>query len=287
MSKVALLGLGAMGSRMAANLIKVGHAVTVWNRDDTKTAALREQGAGVTATPREAARHADFVITVLTDDAAARAVWTDPVSGALGGLNKGATAIECSTTTPGWALELGSLVEAREGRLIDAPMSGSRPQAEAGQLVFMVGGERPAFEAATPILDSMAAKVMHVGALGQGAVLKLSINALFAAQLGSLAELLGLLSRNGFEAKRAAELIGHFPIVAPPIAGAARMMAAGDTEPLFTVDLMAKDLDYVLQMAAASGSDLPSAENARAAFRAAQERGLGQANITALAALYA
>lgn len=287
MLKVAFLGLGAMGSRMAANLIKRGHAVTVWNRDDAKTATLREQGARVAATPREAARHADFVISVLTDDMAARAVWIDPVSGALGGLNTGATAIECSTTTPAWALELGSLVEAHGARLIDAPMSGSRPQAEGGQLVFMVGGDRAAFEAATPVLDSMAAKVMHVGALGQGAVLKLSINALFAAQLGSLAELLGLLSRNGFEAKQAAEWIGHFPIVAPPIAGAARMMAAGETGPLFTIDLMAKDLDYVLQMASASGSDLPCAESARTAFQAAQERSLGQANITALAALYA
>lgn len=286
MSNIALLGLGAMGSRMAIHLINTGHSVTVWNRDGTKTAALRDQGAHGAATPGDAALHADFVISVLTDDAATRAVWTDPDIGALNGLKAGATAIECSTTTPAWARELGRLVEAKDARFLDAPMSGSRPQAEAGQLVFMVGGVQACFEIARPILECMAAKVMHVGPHGSGAVLKLSINALFAAQLASLAEVLGVLSRHGFEARHAADLIGQFPIIAPPIAGAAKMMAVGDIDPLFTIDLMAKDLAYMIETATVSHATVPSAELALAACRMAQARSLGQANVTALAALY-
>lgn len=286
MPKIALLGLGAMGSRMAVNFINTGHSVTVWNRDSKKTIALRDLGAHVATTPRDAALHADFVFTVLTDDLATRAVWTDPASGALNGLKAGATAIECSTTTPAWALELGRLVDARGATLLDAPMSGSRPQAESRQLVFMVGGALACFEAARPLLESMAAKVMHVGPQGSGALLKLSINALFAAQMASIAELLGFLSRNGFTVTRAAELIGQFPIVAPPIAGAARMMAAGDNDPLFTIDLMSKDLAYLIETATTSLAAVPSAEMSLAAFQTAQKQGLGGANITAMAALY-
>ncbi|MDH4441549.1 MAG: NAD(P)-dependent oxidoreductase [Rhizobium sp.] len=271
---------------MAVNLINTGHSVTVWNRDGKKAVALRDLGAHVATTPREAALHADFVLTVLTDDLATRAVWTDPASGALNGLKAGATAIECSTTTPVWALELGRLVNAKGAQFLDAPMSGSRPQAEGRQLVFMVGGPLACFDAARPLLECMAAKVMHVGPQGSGALLKLSINALFAAQLASIAEVLGFLSRNGFTVTRAAELIGQFPIVAPPIAGAARMMAAGDNAPLFTIDLMSKDLAYLLETATTSLAAVPSAEMTLAAFQMAQKQGLGGANITAMAALY-
>lgn len=286
MPNIALLGLGAMGSRMAVNLINTGHSVTVWNRDSKKTIALRDLGASVAATPREAAVHADFVFTVLTDDQATRAVWTDPASGALNSLKAGATAIECSTTTPAWAIELGRLVDTKGASFLDAPMSGSRPQAESRQLVFMVGGAPACFETARPVLECMAAKVMHVGPQGSGALLKLSINALFAAQLASIAELLGVLARNGFTVTRAAELIGEFPIVAPPIAGAARMMAAGDNAPLFTIDLMTKDLAYLIETAKTSLAAVPSAEMSLAAFLTAQQQGLGGANITAMTALY-
>jgi 3-hydroxyisobutyrate dehydrogenase-like beta-hydroxyacid dehydrogenase len=166
-------------------------------------------------------------------------------------------------------------------------VSGSRPQAEGAQLVFMVGGSADAFAIAAPVLESLAAKVMHVGQLGQGAVLKLAINALFAVQLEGVAEILGFLARNGFSREQAAELIGRFPILAPPIAGAAKMMAAKNNAPLFTIDLIEKDLRYVFETAKASGAELPGAANARAAFRKAQDMGLGDSNVSGLAAVFA
>jgi 3-hydroxyisobutyrate dehydrogenase-like beta-hydroxyacid dehydrogenase len=285
--KIAFLGLGAMGSRMAANLVKAGHAVTVWNRDLAKAQAFCQHGGALAGTPKAAADGADIVISMVTDDAAARHVWLDAGSGALAGMKPGAVAIECSTVTPAWIRALGAAVAGKGVSLLDAPVAGSRPQAEAGQLVFMVGGETAAFARAEPALAPLAAKVMHVGALGQGAVLKLAVNTLFAAQLESVAELLGFLSRNGFEAQQAAELLGAFPIVAPPVAGAARMMATKSTAPLFTIDLIEKDLGYILDTAKASGADLPGAASARAAFQRAQGRGLGQANVSGLAAVFA
>ncbi len=285
--RLAFLGLGAMGSRMAANLLKAGHSVTVWNRDPGKAAKLAEAGAALAETPRVAAADAGFVFSMVTDDDAARSVWLDPRTGALAGLGAGAIAIECSTVTPGWVRELGALVGARRAQLLDAPVAGSRPQAEAGQLVFMVGGDQTALAQAGPVLEPLAAKVIHVGGQGQGAILKLAVNALFAAQLQSVAELLGFLARNGFGPEQAAELLGTFPIVAPPLAGAARMMAAKSAAPLFTIDLLAKDLGYLLDAAKASGSALPGAASARASFRRAQEQGLGQANVSGLAAMFA
>jgi 3-hydroxyisobutyrate dehydrogenase len=287
MTKIAFLGLGAMGQRMAANLVKAGHAVTVWNRDGAKAEVFCKTGARMVGTPRAAAVGADIVFTMVTDDDAARTVWLDRETGALAGMAPGAIAIECSTVTPAWIRALGAAAADSGVVLLDAPVAGSRPQAEAGQLVFMVGGDSAAFARAEPVLAALAAKVMHVGPLGQGAVLKLAVNTLFAAQLESVAELLGFLGRNGFQAEQAAELLSAFPIVAPPIAGAARMMAARNTTPLFTIDLIEKDLGYIIDTAKASGADLPGAESARAAFRKAQGQGLGQSNVSGLAAVFA
>jgi 3-hydroxyisobutyrate dehydrogenase len=287
MTKIAFLGLGAMGSRMAANLAKAGDDVTVWNRDAAKAEAFCKAGGSMAGTPAAAATGADMVFSMVTDDEAARTVWLDARTGALQAMKPGAIAIECSTVSPAWTQELGAAVAGKGASLIDAPVAGSRPQAEAGQLVFMVGGDAAAFARAEPVLAPLAAKVMHVGKLGQGAVLKLAVNALFAAQLESVAELLGFLSRNGFRAEQAAELLGAFPIVAPPIAGAAKMMASKSTTPLFTIDLIEKDLGYIIDTAKASGADLPGAASARAAFRQAQGRGLGQSNVSGLAAVFA
>lgn len=284
MQHIAFLGLGAMGARMAAHLVKAGYAVTVWNRDPAKAAPLQHSGAALAATPREAAQGADIVISMVTDDTAARNVWMDAQTGAAAGLQPGAVAIECSTVTPGWVRQLADEVLRRGAQLLDAPVVGSRPQADAAQLIFMVGGDGPTLAQVRPVLSTLAAKVLHVGEVGQGAVLKLAVNALFAEQLHSVAELLGFLTRNGFAADQAADLLAEFPIVAAPIAGAARMMAAGNTAPLFTIDLIEKDLRYLLDAAQASGAELPGATAARTAFQRAQRMGLGGSNVTAVAA---
>lgn len=284
---IAFLGLGAMGSRMALHLVRAGHAVTVWNRDAAKAEPLARAGAAIAGTPRAAAEGADIVFSMVTDDGSARAIWLDASDGAINGLKRGAIAVECSTVTPAFIRELHRALDGRGARLLDAPVAGSRPQAEAGQLIFMVGGPAEAMETARPVLAPLAAQILHVGATGQGAVLKLAVNTLFAAQLESVAELLGFLTRNGFGAEEAAGLLAQFPIVAAPIAGAAKMMAAKVTAPLFTIDLIEKDLGYILETAQASGAALPGAECVRSAFRQAQARGLGQANVSGLAAVFA
>ena len=187
-----------------------------------------------------AAAGADVVFTMVTDDAAARQVWLDEAAGALHGLKPGAIAIESSTVTPAFVRELAARVAAREARFLDAPVAGSRPQAEAGQLVFMVGGEAGTIAAARPLLEVLGARVIPVGTAGQGAVLKLAVNTLFAAQLASLAELLGFLSDHievvwdlDHEARATADRLGlRFERV--PTVGTDRGFVAG------LVDLLAE-----------------------------------------------
>jgi 3-hydroxyisobutyrate dehydrogenase len=283
MTRIAWLGLGAMGSRMAAVLLKAGYELTVWNRTPESSAPLVAAGARLARTPAEAAGAADIIFSMLTDDDAARAVWLAG-DGALKGAKPDAVIVEASTVSPTWISELAAAAESAGVDLIDAPVAGSRPQAEAGQLIVMAGGEASVFELVRPVLSAMAADVIHVGPKGSGAVLKLAVNAFFAVQLAAMAELLGLLARNGVNRVVAAELLARFPVVAPPLAGAARMMAAGLAAPMFTIDLVAKDLAYA--SALAKPGDAPMSDAAHYVARQAILAGLGELNVSGLARLY-
>ena len=283
--QIAFLGLGAMGARMAPHLLDAGHALTVWNRSAGPTAALASAGAAVAATPRSAAAGADLVIAMVTDDAASRAVWTGP-DGALAGLAAGAVAVESSTLTPGWIRELAALAEARGARFLDAPVSGSRPQAEGATLVYLVGGDADALEVARPAFEAMGGAVHHVGAGGSGALVKLAVNALMGVGVGAAAELLAALAASGVDRATAARVIGATPAAAPVVAPAMRLMAEGAHDPLFPVDLLEKDLGYAAGVAADAGTDAPAVAAARATFQKAQAAGLGDRNMTAVARLY-
>jgi 3-hydroxyisobutyrate dehydrogenase len=283
MTRITFLGLGAMGQRMAARLVAAGHPVTVWNRSPQAAQALREHGAAVAATPREAAEGADVVISMVFDDAASRRVWLDSADGALRGMKASAVAIESSTLTPAWIGDLGAALAARGIAFVDAPVAGSRPQAEAGQLIFMAGGDAAAVERVKPLLLAMGSAVHHVGAVGSGAWLKLAVNALFGTQVAAMAEQLALLRGAGIDAERALAALKAMPVTSPAAAGAATLMLAGHFAPQAPVDLIAKDLGYVL---ASSAQPLPLTQAVAARFAAAQGAGLGGENLVAVSKLY-
>ncbi len=286
MQTVAFLGLGARGSRMAQRRLGQGHTLRVWNRSPAPAEALVERGAVRAATPREAAAGADVVISIVSDDSAARSVWLDAETGACAGLSRGALAVESSSVTPAWILELGGAVRAAGADLVDAQVTGSRPQAEAGQLIYMIGGEEGGFERAREILKPLGGAFYHIGPLGKGSTFKLAVNALFAAQLASVAELLAMLARNGIDEHAAVETLTHFPTLSPAMAGNARLMVERRTSPLFTIDLMAKDLGYALEVARAAGAQAPIVEASHNVFEAARDKGFGDKNISALRLLY-
>src|SRR5271168_1104442 len=139
--RIAVLGLGAMGRRMAVRLLRAGHSVSVYNRSAGPLHDLVAAGAMAGTTPRAAADGAEIVIAMVRDNEASRAVWCDEQDGALKGIGAGAIAIESSTLTPGWVRELAAKVQQTGANLLDAPVVGSRPQADAGQLIHLVGGD--------------------------------------------------------------------------------------------------------------------------------------------------
>ncbi|MFN3200383.1 MAG: NAD(P)-dependent oxidoreductase [Bradymonadia bacterium] len=275
MSRIAFLGLGAMGVRMARHLLD-GHTVTVYNRTSARAEPLVAAGAHLAPTPKAAAEGADVIITMLTDDDAAEAVWLGE-DGAIHSMQSGALAMECSTVTPAWIARLGEVVHSAGGRLLDAPVAGSTPQAEAAKLIFMAGGAEADFEEAKPFMERMGGKVMHVGALGHGATLKLVVNSLFASQVALMAELLQLVAGQGLDPVHITALLAQMPVTSPAAAGVAGLMNAGSHGPKFTTDLVIKDLRYAQSLGA-----LPVVAAACARFEAASEAGLGAQNLTAV-----
>lgn len=272
---IAFLGLGAMGQRMVARLVAAGHQVTVWNRSAGPTPA----GSQRAASPAEAARGAALVFSMVFDDAASRRVWLAE-DGAAQALAPEALAVECSTLSPAWVAELGAALPVP---LVDAPLAGSRPQAEAGQLIFLLGATPDQTERLRPVLLALGSAVHRVGPAGSGAWLKLAVNSLFATQVVAVAEQLALLRGAGLDLDAALPALKSLPVMSASSLGALALMQAGQHPPMAPVDLIAKDLDYAL---AASAHPLPLTAAVRQRFADTQAAGLGALNLTAVRRLY-
>ena len=280
MTQIAFLGLGAMGSRMAARLIAAGHPVTVWNRSPQRAAELTN--AKQAATPREAVQDAEYVFSMVRDDFACRYVWVDRTAGALTGMAPGTMAIECSTVSVAWSLEWSACMKDRGMRAIDAPVLGSRPQAEAGQLISLAGGSAADVEKASPLLKSFAAAVHHTGPAGTGAAIKLAANTLFATQVAALAELLCVLAKQGVDAAKAVDILATTPIMSMAAKGAAGLMLRNAHAPMFPIELVEKDLRYLLDALTVAGAKAPVSAKVSDVYTAAAEAGAGARNITAI-----
>lgn len=285
-SSVAVLGLGAMGRRMARRLLDVGVPLAVWNRTPDAADALVADGARRATSPRDAAQGAAAVLSVVTDDAASRAVWTGP-DGALAGLAADAVAVESSTLTPAWVAGWAGLVGAPAPPRSTRPSSGRGRRPRRGGSRSSSAATRPRWAASgrvRPLLDAMGGAVHACGPTGSGAALKLAVNALFAAQVAQAAEALAFARALGVEG--AADVLAALPVTSPASAGAIAAIGAGAFDPLFPVDLLAKDLRYATETAARAGVDAPLASAARAVFERARDAGLGGLNVTGVARLY-
>lgn len=286
MSKITLLGMGAMGSRMAMSLLKSGHEVTVWNRSVGKTSVLEQAGAKVASHPCDAVDNAEFVISMVRDDEASKQVWLDPDTGALAGFPKGAIAIESSTLTLDWIGNLGKEMKARNIEFLDAPVAGTRPQAEAAKLIYFVGGNENTFVKAKPILEAMGSTIHFVGAVGSGMTIKLAVNSLFGIQLSAIGELVGLMRECGLNETKAVEIISSTPVCSPAAKMAAGAMVARKFAPLFPIELVEKDLTYAIEAAKGKNETLPLVSSTQKIFAKAVEQGYGEDNITGIVQLY-
>lgn len=282
MTQIAVLGLGAMGARMAQRLLAGGHSLTVWNRSPARAEALVAQGAKWAATPAAAVARCEVALGMLRDDDAAHAVWLNSADAALPALPPAAIAIESSTLSLAGIQTLAAAFAAAGRRLLEAPVAGSRPQAEAGTLIHLVGGEAELLARVRPLLALLGQTVHHLGPHGAGAALKLAVNSLFGVQAVALAEVLTLMRRAGLDPDEGFALMAATPVCSPAAAVLGRAMLAGAFDPLFPVELVEKDFGYAL----AAGGELPLIQATRARFAHAIAQGLGGAHLSAVVQLY-
>ncbi len=273
-----------MGAGMAGRLAAGGFPLAVFNRDPAKAAPFAARGVRVAATPSEAAEGAELIFSMVADDAAARTVWLGE-AGALAAAKPGAVLVECSTVSVEWIREFGAAARRRGAGLevLDAPVTGSRPHAAAGELTFLVGGAAEALAKARPALEAMGRAVLPVGPAGSGARLKLINNFLCGVQVAAFAEALVMIERGGLDRAAAlGVLTGGAPGSPLVRAMAERMSASEPVAPQFHLELMAKDLAYARVEAAASGLELRTADAARERFTAAVAAGLGSRDLSAV-----
>lgn len=277
--KIAILGQGAMGARMAARLAAAGHDIRAWNRSPFTPA----ENIARTPTPAAAAEDADVVLSMVRDDDASFAVWCGR-AGALEAMSDGAIGVDCSTVSIAHAQHLAETFANAGKTFVEAPVLGSRPQAEAGKLIFLCGGVAEAVARLEPVFSVLGAATHHAGPFGAGATVKLLANALFGIQVAAVAELLPLALRGGVTPARAAEILGATPVMSLAAKAAADGINARAFAPQFPIDLVAKDFGLIGRLA--GGGDTPLADAARGVYARAARADYGALNITAIAELY-
>jgi 3-hydroxyisobutyrate dehydrogenase len=284
MLRVALLGLGTMGAGMAGRLLKAGWPLTVWNRSRERAAALVEEGAILADSPQAASAAADVVISMVADDEASQRVWLGE-NGALSGARAGTILLEASTLSPAWVRELAAAAAEHGCDFLDAPVTGSKPQAAAGELLFLVGGEQQALELVLPVLRVMSRDVIHLGPTGSGALMKLINNFLCGAQVAAFAEALALIEKSGLEREQALAVLTNGAPGSPLVKVMAARMTAHDYSVNFVLELMQKDLTYALAEAERHSVPLSTAATARRLFERATEAGYGKQDFSAVVEL--
>lgn len=276
MSKPAIgfIGLGLMGRPMAANLLKAGFPVTVWNRTASRMQPLVAQGAKAAATPREAAAAADVLITIVSDPPALEQV-VEGEQGALMGLRRGSVLIDSSTVSPGLARWIAAACAERGAESLDAPVTGGTWGAEKGELVFMIGGPAETLARVEPVLGAMGKRWFHIGPHGAGQTIKLAMNMLYALEVDALAESLALATAGGVPGEKLVEVMQSSMGRAPVLDVKAPLLLTGEYPPSFPLRLMHKDMTLALELAKQLGVELPAGAAAREAYdavlRAARE----------------
>ena len=281
MTTVAVLGAGRMGGAMVGTLRRAGFDVVAWNRDRAKADEVaRTTGARIAQTAEEAAAGADVALSSLADDAAVEAVYAE----ALEGFHAGQVVLEMSTIAPETVRTVAPSVQGRGATMLDAPVSGSVPVVERGELLIMVGGEPDGLERARPVLEALSSTIIHVGDLGTGATMKLAVNALVHGLAVALSESLVLAERAGVERTTAYEVFASGAAAAPFVLYKRAAFERPDETPVaFSLDLVAKDLDLILALAERVGAPMPQADTNREEVRAALAAGMGESDMSALA----
>jgi 3-hydroxyisobutyrate dehydrogenase len=280
MTSVAFIGLGKMGLGMASRLMAAGHNVRVYNRTASRAHLLTKDGAVACSTPREACAGVEAVFSMTADDQSSRALWFGRDGVLTAHLPPGTFAIECSTLSHDWVMELAGECRTRGLRYIDAPVTGLPEAAAAGKLTLLIGAEDTDLVAARPLLEPLADRILPFGPIGAGTAYKLMINMVGAVQIAAAAEGMAIAQRAGLDLAAVADAIAIGQAASPQVVRNTRRMASGDHDQniVFTPALRLKDVEYALRYARSLGVGSPFGDLAARLLRQLCAQGDAQAN---------
>ena len=285
---VGFVGLGAMGLPMAKRVLGAGHKMyTTFHRRREPAEELRGMGAVILATPAQVATAADVVITILPADSELKEV-VFGATGILDGISSGKVLIEMTSGTALAMEEIAAAIGGKGGSVLDAPVSGGTPAAEQGTLTIMVGGDEPLLERFRPLLQAMGTRILHVGKLGQGKIVKIVNQMMAAIHLLTIGEAFALGIKNGADPDVLYEVIksssGYSRMMDLRLRG---FLLEGSFEPGFKLDLMKKDVNLALESAKTSNTPLLLTSAVAQVFAAASAAGKGSKDFSAAAQLLA
>lgn len=277
--RVAYIGLGIMGRPMAANLVKAGHEVSVWNRTPKDV-----EGARTASTPADAARDAEVVWMCVSDTAAVEQVLLGP-DGVASVLKEGMIVADSSTISPAATRKFSEAVRAKGADYVDAPMTGSKVGAEGGQLVFIVGGSEESIARLQPLFSAMGKANVRMGDVGKGQSAKISMNLMIAMTFEGFAEGLTLAKKLGVKPEDLIGLIQQTMVRSGVIDYKAPFVLKHDFSPNFPLRLMHKDIHLVLDAAKEARVKLPAIETVDEVYEVASEEGHDDLDYAATLAL--
>jgi 3-hydroxyisobutyrate dehydrogenase/glyoxylate/succinic semialdehyde reductase len=274
--KIGFIGLGIMGSRMAANLQKKGHELVVYNRTKQKADPLIANGAIWAPTPVDVAKQVTIIFTMLAKPDAVAETALLGKNGFLNHLAGNSLWIDCSTVSPSFSRLMADEAKQRKIRFIDAPVGGSKGPAEQGQLLFFVGGEKADVEEAKPLLDAMGKTVYHVGGHGMGTSLKMVSNLILAQAMVAFSEALVLGESLGISKQTLFNTLLGSPVVAPFLALKRQKIEEGKFDAEFPLQWMHKDMQLAADAAYEIGVAMPAANVTKEIYALALRNGLGE-----------
>lgn len=280
-SSVSILGLGIMGSGMANRLLSANFPLAVFNRNREKCIPFGSAGAFIAESPREAASRSEIILSMVADDRASRDIWLGE-NGALSAAPRSSVLIECSTLSGGWIHELAAKAAEHGCQFLDAPVTGTKPHAASGELLFLVGGSAEAVEAARPVFSVLGRDVIHLGPTGSGALMKLINNFVCGVQAASFSEALSLIDAGNLDRTKAFSILTGGAPGSGIVKRIADRVSSNDYSPNFALRWMAKDLSYALDEAASKGVSLRTAAAALARFQEAVADGHGDEDFAAV-----
>ena len=280
--RIGFVGLGIMGSRMAANLARAGHELTVFNRTAaTAQAWVAEHGGTVADSPAAVGAASDVVISMVVDGDQVREVLLGE-QGVAAGASPGTLCVDMTTIAPTQTRAIGAELVARGLRMLDAPVTGSSPKAQDGTLTIMAGGDAADYARAEPLLRIMGELVLHVGELGQGEMVKLINNSVAAANAATVGEALLVATRTGVDLDALVQVMGAGSGGSAMLALKAGPMRAHDYTTLFKLEHMLKDVRLCLEEGQAASVPFAAAARARDVLVAAMARGHADDDFAAL-----